>query len=100
MGWVFKHYGSAARATLSMFEATFTAKWTLLSRPLIDEVSPWFAVFWVLYIICINFAVLKVVGALFLKQTMAVASLDAERVNLEKMKERDKHLELLREVFA
>jgi len=98
--WVYVHYGSAFRASYTMFEATFSAKWaTHLARPLIDDVSPWFSVFWILYTVAINFAVIRVIAALFLKETMTAAAADAERVAFEKAKDRDKVASVLREVF-
>merc|ERR1719379_3148867 len=71
--WAYNRFGGSSRAIYTMFEATFTGSWHLSTRPLLDNVSPSYAVFWVLYVVCINFALMRVIAALFLKQTMMVA---------------------------
>jgi len=98
--WVFEHYGSAWRASWTMLEATFTTAWPSKARPLITDVSPWFAIFWLLYVIVVNFTVIRVISALFLKQTLAIANLDAERQGVEKMKERGTFAEKIRQIFV
>ena len=40
-----------------------------------------------LYTVIVNFAVMRVIAALFLKTTMAMASVDAERMMMAKLKE-------------
>jgi len=98
--WIYMHYGTAGRASYTMFEATFSAKWaTHLARPLIEDVSPWFSLFWILYTVIVNFAIIRVIAALFLKQTMAVAAIDAERMAVENMKAREKIVVTLHEIF-
>jgi len=98
--WIYMHYGTAGRASYTMFEATFSAKWaTHLARPLIEDVSPWFSLFWILYTVVVNFAIIRIIAALFLKQTMAVAAIDAERMAMENMKAKEKILATIREIF-
>ena len=36
-----EYYGTALKATYSVFEATFSGSWPLLARPLIEHVSEW-----------------------------------------------------------
>merc|ERR1719409_2689381 len=86
--WAFVRFGDFGKATYTMFEATFTSTWTQSSRKLVEEVNAWYGLFWVLYVVGVNFAVMRVIAALFLKQTMAVASQDAEKMIMAKMKER------------
>lgn len=98
--WCYKYYGTMFRASYTMFEATFSGAWaSRLSRPLMEEVSGFFALFWLIYIAVVNFAVMRVLSAVFLKQTMDVANVDHERTSLLKMKEKEKILGTLREVF-
>merc|ERR1712137_1027596 len=66
---------------------------------MIERLHPAYAVFWVAYIIVVNFAVMRVVAALFLKTVMSVASVDADRVAMEKMKEKEKYALMLQQVF-
>merc|ERR1712076_239502 len=67
---------------------------------MMEDVSWYYCFFWVLYIVMVNFAMMRVIAALFLKQTMMVANLDAERVAYEKMKEKDHFAAKLREIFS
>jgi len=97
--WAFNNYGSAVKATYTLFEATFTTGWPKESRKMIEQVDGWLAIFWVLWTVAINFAVMRVIGALFLKQTMNVASDDADRMAVQKMKEKEKFAELIRSIF-
>merc|ERR1712039_1164013 len=88
--WVYEHFGTSARSAYTMFEATFSAGWVPVARTLIEDVNSFLGIFWVLYIILINFTVMRVVAAIFLKQTMSAANDDAERVAMATMKDREK----------
>jgi len=87
--WVYNYYGNAVKATYSVFEATFSGSWPLLARPLIHEVSEWFCLFWIAYQVVIGFAVMRVIGALFLNETIRAANSDGEAEVLRKMKEKE-----------
>merc|ERR1712216_502285 len=97
--WIWRTYGSAARATYTMFEATLSGCWPSYARPLIEHISPLFAIFWVFYVLIVVFAVIKVVAALFLANTMKVASEDEEMMVTSKWKEREKYIDQLRRFF-
>eukprot|EP00928_Gymnodinium_smaydae_P093362 TRINITY_DN774_c0_g2_i2.p1 TRINITY_DN774_c0_g2~~TRINITY_DN774_c0_g2_i2.p1 ORF type:complete len:572 (+),score=163.45 TRINITY_DN774_c0_g2_i2:55-1770(+) len=94
----FEKFSTPSRASYTMFEATFSAAWVPTAYRCL-QVNGFFALFWVLYVIGVNFAVIRVVGALFLKQTMEVANLDKERMLMEKMKHKDATAATLREIF-
>lgn len=98
--WMYENFGTAARSSWTMFECTFSGGWISKVNYVVMEVGASFAVFWITYIVLVNFAVMKVVGALFLKQTMTVASDDAERVVLEKMKHNKRYASQLQEIFS
>jgi hypothetical protein len=97
--WVYESFGTASRASYTMFEATFTGSWFRYSRRLIEEVSVGFALFWVLYTVAINFAMMRVVTALFLKQTMSVAAFDRDKAQMAKMQEKEAFASKLKETF-
>ena len=82
-----------------MFECTFTGGWRFYSRPLIEDVSPVFILFWAGWVLSVNFMTMRVVGALFLKETMAVAAVDAERVAMESLKKKQKYAVCLHQIF-
>merc|ERR1711879_647260 len=79
---------------------TFTGGWHRWADVLIFEVNELFAVFWIVFIIGINFATMRIIAAIFLKQTMAVANLDDQRMAIAKTKEREIMAEKLLEIFT
>ncbi|CAE7875696.1 Cacna1i [Symbiodinium microadriaticum] len=83
---VYRYYGSFTRTFLTMFEILF-ANWAPPCRVLVDNVSEWFSLFFLVYRCIIGFAVLNVVNAVFVQQTMKTASFDEELAF--KQKERD-----------
>jgi len=97
--WVFSQFGTALRSTWSMFEATFTTGWPSKARPLIMEVSPWFSIFWVFYTTVVNFAVMRVIAALFLKHTLSVSTRDEERMSMEKMAQKEAFATEIHQIF-
>jgi hypothetical protein len=84
-----------------MWECTFTATWPKYSRPTIEEVStPVFTAFWLIYIVGVNFTVMRVVSSLFLKQTLQVAAENESELKERSKKAKAKLFEHnLREVF-
>ncbi|CAK9036234.1 unnamed protein product [Durusdinium trenchii] len=84
---VFLYYGTFTRTVLTMFEILF-ANWTPPCRVLVDNLSEWFSIFFLLYRCVLGFAVLNVVNAVFVQQTMKTASSDEELAF--RQKERDK----------
>jgi len=83
---VFRFYGTFTRTFLTMFEILF-ANWSPPARVLVENISEWFSIFFLLYRCVLGFAVLNVVNAVFVQQTMKTASSDEELAF--KQKERD-----------
>ncbi|CAE7758486.1 para, partial [Symbiodinium pilosum] len=83
---VFRYYGTFSRTFLSMFEILF-ANWGPPCRVVVENISEWFSAFFLLYRCVLGFAVLNVVSAVFVQQTMKTASSDEELAF--KQKERD-----------
>lgn len=96
---IFEMYGSASRASWTMFEVTLSGCWPSYARPLVQDVDPLFYIFWAIYIAGVSFALLRVISALFLKETMRVANDDREMVMMEKLKQKEKFAVKLREFF-
>jgi len=69
-----------------MFEIMF-ANWGPPCRVLIENVSEWFSIFFLLYRCVLGFAVLNVVNAVFVQQTMRTASSDEELAYKTRQKE-------------
>lgn len=97
--WLYDEFGTAIRATYSIFEATFSTGWIRQSRYMIFEVEGYFGAFWAGYIVAINFAFMRVVAALFLKQTINVANIDAEQMAVQRMKRKERYVGHLTEIF-
>eukprot|EP00434_Breviolum_minutum_P016746 symbB.v1.2.014769.t1/scaffold1084.1/size139254/8 len=83
---VYRYYGTFSRTFLSMFEILF-ANWGPPCRVLVENVNEWFSLFFLLYRCVVGFALLNVVNAVFVQQTMKTASSDEELAF--KQKERD-----------
>jgi hypothetical protein len=98
--WAFDRFGSASRATHRIFDATFSFSWVEDSRQMIKEVNGLFAIFWCIWVILINFTVMRVIEAIFLKQTLAVAREDAERMELQVMAQKEHHAAAIRDIFV
>jgi len=76
-----------------------TTAWVNSAGPMIFNVDSLFALFWIPYVIIVNFAVTRVIAALFLKQTLEVAAQEKEKVASEAKKKKDKVAKRLRQTF-
>jgi len=98
--WLYHYYGSTARASLTMFEATLSGCWPNYSRKMVEDVNPWFIVFWAFYIGGIVFAVTRVITATFIRETLDVAGQQADILVYERMRNRDTYLKKLQLFFS
>jgi hypothetical protein len=97
--WLYENFGTTFISIYTMFECTFTGGWRFFSRPLIQDVHYLFAVFWILWIILVNFMTMRVVGALFLKSTLAVAAQSDERLAMQAQKAKKETAAKIEELF-
>ncbi|CAE7398722.1 ycf45 [Symbiodinium sp. CCMP2456] len=74
---VFRYYGTFTRTFLSMFEILF-ANWGPPCRVLVEYVGEYYSIFFLLYRCVLGFAVINVVNAIFVQQTLKTASSDDE----------------------
>jgi len=98
--WVFEHYGSGSRAVYTLFEATLSGGWPNYARNLIENVSFYYAFFWILYVLIVVFAVMRVVSALFLQNTLKMANADDELMHMDKMKKKEAYIAKLKDFLA
>merc|ERR1719161_2819631 len=99
--WLYTHYGTTSRTTLTMFQITMApGAWGLLGRPLIEEVSPAFAWFFVLYVGGVSFAIIRIITALFLRQVLQVATGDEQMMRNEKVQKQRKYSEKIRHLYV
>jgi len=97
--WVWERYGTTYRATYTLYEITFAGNWPTNVRPILDKVSHAFVIFYLLYINVIVFAVIRVISAIFLKDTLDEANNDAQHLVLDRMRKRAVYVERLEAVF-
>ncbi|CAE7419902.1 scn4aa [Symbiodinium natans] len=97
--WIWERYGTTYRATYTLYEITFAGNWPTNVRPVLDKVSHAFVIFYLLYITVIVFAVIRVISAIFLKDTLDEANNDAQHLVLDRMRKRAVYVERLEAVF-
>lgn len=73
-----QYYGNFLKTVYTMFEITFSGSWPARVRPVTSKVSGWYAIPFLSYIALVVFAVIKIVTALFLKETLHSAANDAD----------------------
>ncbi|CAJ1460073.1 unnamed protein product [Effrenium voratum] len=98
--WVWNRYGTAYRATYTLFEVTFAGNWPTSARPVLDKVSHLFVIFFALYITIVVFAVIRVISAIFLKETFDAAANDAEQLVRDRLKMKAEYVDKLEGVFT
>ncbi|CAL1131837.1 unnamed protein product [Cladocopium goreaui] len=76
---VFRYYGTFTSTFLTMFEVLL-ANWAPAARILVDNVSDIWVYVFVVYRCVVGFAILNVVNAVFIQQTMRVAQADQELI--------------------
>jgi len=76
-------WGTFWRSMFTFFEITL-GNWVTPSRMLMDKVNPWYGFVFVVYKLTVGFAILKVISAVFIQQTMKVATTDEEIMIMQK----------------
>lgn len=95
---VWKYFGTFARALLTMFEITL-GNWIPPVRILLENVSGWYAIICVIYKLSVGFAVVNVISAVFVQQTIKVASQDEEVMIMQKKRDARRFQGELRRLF-
>lgn len=95
---VFVYFGTFWRAMITMFEITF-ANWVPSCRVLVENVSEVYAMFYLIYRCAIGFAVLMVVQAVFIQQTMKTTQLDDAFLANQRVKAKANIVERLTTIF-
>eukprot|EP00434_Breviolum_minutum_P032714 symbB.v1.2.028931.t1/scaffold3114.1/size63281/2 len=95
---VFLYYGTFTRTILTMFEILF-ANWGPSCRILVESISEWFSLFFLVYRCVLGFAVLNVVNAVFVQQTMKTASSDEDLAFKQKEKDIAQYMRKVKRLF-
>ena len=94
--------GAVTRVPLASLRAkvTFAGNWPTNARPVIELVNPVFVIFFFGYITVIVFALIRVISALFLKDTLDAAQSDADLAVVERKERRNQYVAKLRALFT
>jgi hypothetical protein len=82
---VFSYYGTFSRAMVTMFEVSL-ANWAVPCRILLNNAGEGYAMIVLLYKITCGFAVLNVIAAVFIQQTMKIMQQDTDIMVMEKQR--------------
>eukprot|EP00435_Cladocopium_sp_Y103_P075213 s15_g55.t1 len=97
--WIWEHYGTSYRAIYTMYEMTFAGNWPIYARPVIENVSHVYVLFYITYITFIVFAVIRVITAIFLRETLEAANNDAELMVQEGLRRKATYIHKLESIF-
>eukprot|EP00931_Biecheleriopsis_adriatica_P081968 TRINITY_DN55338_c0_g1_i1.p1 TRINITY_DN55338_c0_g1~~TRINITY_DN55338_c0_g1_i1.p1 ORF type:complete len:301 (-),score=57.65 TRINITY_DN55338_c0_g1_i1:208-1089(-) len=97
--WAWLHYGTSARSLYTMYEVTLSGCWPNYVRPLTEDGGSVYLVFFLCYITFVVFAVIRIITAIFLKETMDAASRDANMMTVEQEIKRTSDLNHLADLF-
>ena len=98
--WVWMYYGTAYRAMYTMYEVTFAGNWPTRARPLLEDVDHRYAIFFIIYVTFIVFAVIRIITAVFLRETLEAANNDAELMVQERLLQNARYVKKLEGIFA
>lgn len=97
--WVDRHYGDFLKAMYTMFEITYSGGWPNYARPVIEKVSGFYAIIFLFYVTGVVFAEIRVITALFLKETLTAAANDVEFAVSEKTRSLQAYRSKLEDLF-
>eukprot|EP00928_Gymnodinium_smaydae_P031501 TRINITY_DN23098_c0_g2_i1.p1 TRINITY_DN23098_c0_g2~~TRINITY_DN23098_c0_g2_i1.p1 ORF type:complete len:611 (-),score=123.11 TRINITY_DN23098_c0_g2_i1:70-1701(-) len=95
---VFAYYGTFTRSMITMFEVHL-ANFAPACRVLLNNLGEQYAYFFITYRCVAGFAILNVINAVFIQQTMKVAQQDLDIMLAAKQKEKDKYSNDLKHLF-
>lgn len=85
---------------LTMFEITLApGAWAKAGRLIIYQVGYGYILFFIVYVWGVTFAVIRVISAIFLQQTMKAMAKDEELANHELVLKRNKETRKLKDIF-
>merc|ERR1719401_2598369 len=96
---VFNYYGTFTRSMITMFEIHL-ANFAPACRVLVDYCGEGYAYFFLAYRCIAGFAILNVINAVFVQQTIKVAQLDREIMMESKRKSQAHFAEELKLLFS
>merc|ERR1719281_86296 len=83
-----------------MFQMTIAAGgFVAPCRLLMVEVNFMYFLFFIPYVWTVTFAIVRIISAIFLKETLAAAASDQENAVAERLRKKDRDIENLRRLF-
>eukprot|EP00746_Dinoflagellata_sp_MGD_P015523 gnl/MRDRNA2_/MRDRNA2_134515_c0_seq1.p1 gnl/MRDRNA2_/MRDRNA2_134515_c0~~gnl/MRDRNA2_/MRDRNA2_134515_c0_seq1.p1 ORF type:complete len:337 (-),score=31.59 gnl/MRDRNA2_/MRDRNA2_134515_c0_seq1:190-1164(-) len=87
---IYTHFGSWARSCITIFEMTFAiGTWGRCGRVVIFSVSRYYALFFLGYLGFVSFGMIRVIAAIFLKDTLGSATQEGEIAMAEENRDPD-----------
>jgi len=96
---LYMYFGSFTRAYISMFEIHM-ANWAKPCRILVETLGEAVGDFFIFYRCILGFALMSVIGAVFVQQTMSVVQNDNDIMILRKQKESESYQHKLKSLFS
>lgn len=97
---VYSYFGRWTNSMLTMFEITVApGGWAKVGRLIILQVNEWYALFFMVYVWVVTFAIIRVISAIFLSQTMAIAARDHDFTCHERIMKHDRDVLRLKAIF-
>jgi hypothetical protein len=96
---VYKYFGSFSRSVVSIFEISF-ASHAPMCRTIMENVSEWYAVFFLLYKCVVGLSVFKVISGVFLHETFKVCTEDDELMVIQKRRAKKTWTAKMEKLFA
>jgi len=98
---LFPYFGRIPQSLLTLYQMTLASGiWAAPGRLLIFEVSPLYMLFFVFFGWFVSFAMVNVISAIFLKQTLAAAAGDSDTALRERQAKKDADIAVLRSIFT
>jgi len=95
---VYMHFGSFARSMLTMFELTL-GNWIPPTRALVEHVSEWYLLFFLMHKFVIGFSVVSVITGVFIQETFKVATTDDQIMLNTKKRAMKDHAKKMSKLF-
>eukprot|EP00441_Pelagodinium_beii_P025890 CAMPEP_0197677246 /NCGR_PEP_ID=MMETSP1338-20131121/88090_1 /TAXON_ID=43686 ORGANISM="Pelagodinium beii, Strain RCC1491" /NCGR_SAMPLE_ID=MMETSP1338 /ASSEMBLY_ACC=CAM_ASM_000754 /LENGTH=222 /DNA_ID=CAMNT_0043258043 /DNA_START=44 /DNA_END=712 /DNA_ORIENTATION=+ len=97
--WLNQTYGDFFKSLYTVYEITFSGGWPNYTRPVIEKASPLYAIIFLTYVTVVVFAVIRIVTALFIKETLMCAANNAELAMEDKRRAGEDYRRRLEEFF-
>eukprot|EP00929_Paragymnodinium_shiwhaense_P058478 TRINITY_DN2927_c0_g2_i4.p1 TRINITY_DN2927_c0_g2~~TRINITY_DN2927_c0_g2_i4.p1 ORF type:complete len:443 (+),score=74.64 TRINITY_DN2927_c0_g2_i4:157-1485(+) len=96
---LFLYFGNFTKGVFSMYELTM-GNWVPISRAVIENVSEWYTIFFLIYRTFVGFAVLKVITAIFNAETFRVTQSDDGIMLMHKERQIAIHVARMEQLLA